>query len=188
MQSKRQIANSKIMEKKEMKTKLLLLVSVVMMDLTLTACHSVSEDVSSLNVTPKTESDTEILNVEVLMKAFADCLRDEGMMIADPQVDSDGNIKLHQLVQGETASREERGAAFEKCGRLIEGLTLGQESKDRTDLFDNLHTVATCLSEKGYAVGEFILETVDQWQADFRATFDWDDTDALADYQECSSD
>jgi hypothetical protein len=47
--------------------------------------------------------------------------------------------------------------------------------------------LATCLNEKGYDVDEPTAETMDQWGVEFRVEFDWDDPDAMAAFEECSS-
>jgi hypothetical protein len=43
------------------------------------------------------------------------------------------------------------------------------------------------LRDQGYDLEDPTAETLDQWLVDFRVEFDWDDPDAKAAYEECSS-
>ena len=72
------------------------------------------------------------------------------------------------------------------CGKHLEGMTLGRERQDRSEQIDKYVALATCLREKGYDMDDPTAETFEQWGADFRVEFDWDDPKAKAAYEECS--
>ena len=182
-----------------MTNRLARLMLVAVIGLILVACGSDSSDVPSLNtegtqrVEPATDSvDTDAadtaLDDEAKMMAFTQCMRDQGIELMDPEVDSEGNVQRPELAEGVEVTREELGAAYEACAEHIEGLTLGRERQDVSERVDELVALATCLREKGYDVDDPTAETLDQWGADFRVEFDWDDPEAKAAYEECSAD
>ena len=164
---------------------------VVAIGLMLVACRSNASDVPSLNrddarrAVPTTVVEEEPLDDEAKMMAFTQCMRDEGVEIVDAVVDSDGNVQRPTLAEGVQVSREELGAAMEVCGVHLEGLTLGRERQDVSEQVDQFVALATCLRAKGYDVDDPTAETLDQWGADFRVTFDWDDPKAEAAYKAC---
>jgi hypothetical protein len=170
-----------------MKNKTAKLILVVAISLLFVACGSVTDDVPSLEATPTAVLEEEILDDEAAVMAFVQCMRDEGVELKDPVVDSDGNVQPPEIVEGVTLTREEWAAPFEVCGHHIEGLSFGREREDVTERVDQFVALATCLREKGYDVDDPTAETINQWGADFRVEFDWDDPDAKAAYEECSS-
>ena len=169
--------------------KLILLVAIA---LVLVACGSDSDDVPSLNtedlqiVKPTADAADDVLDDEAKMMAFVQCMRDQGIEFKDPVVDAEGNVQRPEYVDGFTATREQLGAAYEACSHHLEGLTLGREREDASAQVDHFVAVATCLRDKGYDVDDPTVETFDQWGADFRVEYDWDDPKAMAAYQECS--
>jgi len=174
------------------------LILVIVSALTLVACGSNSSDVPSLNTddTQRVESATdavdavveeEPLDDEAKMMAFVQCMRDEGIEFKDPEVDSEGNVQRPELVEGFTITREELEAPYEACSHHLEGLTFGRGREDVSEQVDTFVALATCLRNKGYDVDDPTAETLDQWGADFRVEFDWDDPKAMAAYEECSS-
>ena len=176
-----------------MRTNLAKLILVTVIGLILVACRSDSNDVPSLKtddtqqVEPTKRVEEEPLDDEAKMMAFTQCMRDEGIELVDAGVDSDGNVQRPKLADGVQVSREKYGAAIEVCGKHLEGLTFGRERQDVSEQVDKFVALAACLRAKGYDVDDPTAETLDQWGADFRATFDWDDPKAKAAYEECSS-
>jgi len=174
-----------------MKNKLVKGMFVAVIGLMLVACRSKPNDVPSLDteqrVKPTTVVEEEPLDDEAKMMAFVQCMRGEGIELVDAGVDSEGNVQRPKLAEGVQVSREKFGAAMEVCGRHLEGLTLGRERQDVSERVDELVALATCLRDKGYDVDDPTAETLDQWGADFRVEFDWDDPKAKAAYEECSS-
>ena len=162
-----------------------LLALMVVISLSLAACGSDSNDVPSLGATPTPGAADEVLDVEAKMMEFAECLRNEGMEIIDPVIDSDGNIQKPETVDGANISKEEWEAAFEVCGEIIENITFEKEEVDRSEQVDLYVEVAGCLREEGFDVEDPTAETLDIWMGDFKNTIDWDDPDALAAFDTC---
>jgi hypothetical protein len=153
--------------------------------LVLTACRSNSNDVPSLAATPTSGTADEVLDVEARMMEFTECLRNEGMEIIDPVVDSDGNVQKPELVEGSIISKEEWNAAFEVCGEIIENITFGKEEVDRSEQVDQYVELAACMREAGFDIEDPTAETLDIWMGDLKTTFDWDDPDAQAAFDTC---
>ncbi|MCP4357436.1 MAG: hypothetical protein GY796_05390 [Chloroflexi bacterium] len=168
-----------------MTNKLAKLILLGVLTLTLTACNSPSNDVASLAATPTPAAADAVLDNESLMLEFAECLRNEGLEITDPTVDSDGNIQKPELVEGATASKEEWIAAYEVCGEIIENITFEEKEVDRSAQLDQYTELAACMSEAGYDIGEPTAETLDTWMNDFKNTIDWEDPDAMEAFDTC---
>lgn len=80
---------------------------------------------------------------------FTQCMRDEGIDIADPEVDADGNLRPSRPEPG-TLEREDIQAAREACSEFLEGVTLGFRDQDRTEIEDTLLEFAACMRDNGY--------------------------------------
>jgi hypothetical protein len=158
---------------------------VAAIGLALAACGSDSNDVPSLAATPTRGPADEVLDVEARMMEFAECLRNEGMEIIDPMVDSDGNIQMPQLVEGATASKEEWVAVYEVCGEIIENITFERKEVDRSEQVDQYVELAACLRDEGFEVEDPTAETLDIWMTDFKNMIDWNDPDVEAAFDEC---
>ena len=89
---------------------------------------------------------------EEALLAFAACMRDNGLDVADPTVDAEGNLRLGRPGGGAGADfdRQTAQAAFEVCGDLLEGVILGFGAQDRTDIEDNLLSFASCMRDNGF--------------------------------------
>ena len=122
---------------------------------------SSSNDVASLETikpTPILEDksnvpEEEVENEAVLM-AFTQCMRDQGIELKDPKVDSNGNIQPPEPVDPSKISPEQLRKAFPNCQEHLEGLTFGGERPDISELIDQLVEVTTCLREKGFDVDD----------------------------------
>lgn len=93
------------------------------------------------------------LSEEETLLAFTQCLRDNGVDIDDPTVDSEGNLRLSRpssAAQEGQGRNEEFRAAREACNSLLEGVTLGFQDVDVTELEDQLLEFAMCVRENGY--------------------------------------
>lgn len=105
---------------------------------------SVADDVAAADV-----------DQEAAMLALTECLRENGVDIADPTVDADGNVQLGQsdVGDGETGGPEPGGGvlreAFETCGDLLEGVALGFGQLDQTEFQDTLLEFASCMRDNG---------------------------------------
>ncbi len=102
-------------------------------------------------------------------------------------VDADGNVQKPEPVEGVTYTREQWVEPYKICGHHIEGISFGKERADKSEQLDQMIALATCLNEKGYSIDEPTAESIDQWLIDFRVEYDWDNSDAMAAYEECSS-
>ena len=90
-----------------MKIKYMLFLLVLGFSLLLTACRSASKDVPSLAATPIPNVAEEECGNETLMMEIAECLRNEGLEVADPMVDADGNIQFPEIIDENGLSKEE---------------------------------------------------------------------------------
>jgi len=158
---------------------------ITILTLLLAACGSGVEDVPSLGETT-TPMIQEVSDDEAKVMAFAECMRDQGIEMKDPEVDSEGNVQQPEFVDGVTYTRVELTAPYEACLQYIEDLTFAQERQDPSEKIDQFIELATCLRDKGYDYDDPTAETLDTWQQDFRQTFNWEDEEAVADYEECS--
>lgn len=88
---------------------------------------------------------------EQALLAFARCMRDNGVPIKDPQVDSEGNLRL-QPGQGALGDVDQAtlDKAREACQEHLEGVTQGFTPEDQTRLRDALVKYAGCMRENGY--------------------------------------
>jgi hypothetical protein len=82
---------------------------------------------------------------------FARCMREQGVPIQDPQVDSQGNLRL-QPGQGGLGDvdRATLDKAREACQEHLEGVTQGFTPEDRTRMQDSLVKYASCMRQNGY--------------------------------------
>jgi len=119
--------------------------------------------------------------------AFTQCMRDHGLEVLDPVIDTDGNVQKPELAEGAQVNKEAWGEAFEACGDLINGVTWAEKQRDRSAEADYWGQIATCLREKGYGLDDPTAETLDAWLGDLKAEFNWDDPDAQRDWEDCSS-
>jgi hypothetical protein len=80
---------------------------------------------------------------------FARCMREQGVPIQDPQVDSQGNLQLQpgQFGDVDQATVEK---AREACQEHLEGVTRGFTPEDQTRLQDALVKYASCMRQNGY--------------------------------------
>lgn len=96
---------------------------------------------------------------EQAMLDFAGCMRDNGVEIDDPTVDSEGNVQFggfRGLAQQGQVDREAIGAAMEVCGEYLERFALGRGGGDfdPTELQDTLVEYAACMRNNGYAMAD----------------------------------
>jgi len=170
-----------------MKKNAVKIILLVAMSLLLVACRSGADDVPSLEATPIPVIEEDPLDDEARVMNFVECMRTEGMQLKDPVVDADGNVQPPEVIEGVTYTREQWVEPYKICGHHIEGLIFAEEREDMNEQLEQTIALATCLNEKSYDVDEPTAETIDQWRIDFRMEYDWDDPDAMAAYEECSS-
>ena len=174
-----------------MKNKLMKLLCVVMIGLLMVACITDKNDVATL-ITEDTQrveastSNTPVLDNEAMMMAFTECLREHGVEVVDPVVDADGNVQKPELVEGTEWDKEAMGDAWEVCATHLVGFTAEKENVDTSEMVDRYVELAACLREKGYGVDDPTAETLNAWMGEFKNAINWDDPDAMADYEECN--
>ena len=96
------------------------------------------------------EASAEDVDPEEAMLALTQCLRDEGIDIDDPTVDADGNVLLGRPSFEEGGPPEGFREAMNACQSEIEGVTLGGNRPDLTEIQDELLEFATCMRDNGY--------------------------------------
>jgi len=170
----------------------LLTATAVMAALSLVACRPSPDGVATLRTDGSPSAgasvggEAEIPDNEALMIAFTACMREEGVEVLDPTVDAGGNVDKPELADG---AAWDKGAqeAWEACEYHLEGFTWEEKGADAEELaytVDLYVAFATCMREKGYDVADPTVETLETWE--WKETIDWDDPDALSDYEECS--
>jgi hypothetical protein len=104
---------------------------------------------------------------------FARCMREQGVPIQDPQVDSQGNLRLQPGQRGlGDVDQATLDKAREACQKHLEGVTQGFTPEDRTRAQDTLVKYASCMRQNGYDMPDPDLS---QGGRGFFGTIDQDD-------------
>ena len=123
--------------------------------------------------------------------AFTQCLRDEGLDIADPVVDADGSIQLNGGNQQPPAAGDDEGfqEAFDACGDLLDGTSLLPSIDDVTDNEDAFLEFAQCLRDNDVDVDDPDLSVLEGGPGAaagmFGDEFDPDDPEAADAIEAC---
>ncbi|NNF70365.1 MAG: hypothetical protein HKN01_11395 [Acidimicrobiia bacterium] len=94
---------------------------------------------------------------EELALSFAQCMRDEGVDLADPIVNADGSIELFRPGANSDIDPNDQAVtdAFDVCGDLIEGASfLPGAGLDQAELEDTLLEFTQCLRDLGFNVDD----------------------------------
>ncbi len=120
------------------------------------ACGSESNGVASIEAAGGTQDAGEVatVDVETAWIAFAQCLRENGLEVKDPVVNSKGLVQKPELVEGAEVSKKESGEAYKVCGELIAGVTVEKDKVDQTEYVDRLVELARCLRGQGIDVDD----------------------------------
>ena len=136
--------------------------------LALTACgggNDSSSQVASLGSTPgagSTADSTSPADSQEAMLAYAACMRENGLDMADPTFDADGNMTGGGIGRdsGLDPRSEEFQTAQEACGSLIEGVEFGGGPGGNLDR-DAIQTAMTdftaCLRDEGLEVDDITM-------------------------------
>ncbi len=102
-----------------------------------------------------TGSSPELTDEELAIE-FVGCMRDNGVDIDDPTVDSDGSIQLFNPGSGQANFADESfQEAFGECSELLEGATFfGARGGDATERNDQLLAMTQCLRDQGFDVDD----------------------------------
>ena len=99
-------------------------------------------------------AETDSIPGEQAVLDFTACLRDEGLEIADPEVDENGNLvppNQHALA-GATLDMAVLHSAFDVCRELLDNVAFGLDTADLAEREDELLAFAVCMRENGYAM------------------------------------
>jgi hypothetical protein len=128
-----------------------------------TACgsgNSASAEVASLGTTTgtATESTSPVDTQDALLK-YAACMRENGIDMADPTFDADGNPSGGGFGPGSGIDPQstEFQTAQTACGDLLEGVTLGGRGRngvDREAIQTSLNDFTACLRDEGLDVDD----------------------------------
>jgi hypothetical protein len=120
------------------------------------ACSSgvAGSDVASLDTDFDALLSTEAGSIpgEGDVLAFTACLRDEGLEVEDPAVDSEGNLVAptpHALA-GRTLDMGAVHSAFDVCKDYLDNVAFGMSTEDQSEREDELLAFAVCMRENGY--------------------------------------
>ena len=127
-----------------------------------TACGSgsnASAQVASLGSTAgTTPATTSPVNTQDALLKYAACMRENGVNMADPTFDADGNPTGGGF--GRNSGIDPRSDAFQAaqkvCGDLLQGVTLGGRGRnfDRTAIQNALNDFTACLRDNGQQVDD----------------------------------
>lgn len=128
-----------------------------------TACGSdsnASAQVASLgSVTGTTPVTTSPVNTQDALLKYAACMRQNGVAMADPTFDADGNPTGGGFGRnsGVDRSSTEFQTAQKACGNLLQGVTLGGRGGNRPDpaaIQNTLNDFTACLRDAGLQVDD----------------------------------
>ena len=129
---------------------------MIALTLATVACSTGTEaipDVASLDESVPEIEETSVLegivDQELELFEFSECMRDEGIDVGDPTVDADGNVSLGTPMSMIT-DHGALMAAYEACNDFIGGRALGHGGEDRTAVHDRLVDFAKCVRENGF--------------------------------------
>ncbi len=127
-----------------------------------TACGSgknASAQIASLGSTAGTTPDTTSpANTQEALLKYAACMRTNGVNMADPTFDADGNPTGGGF--GRNSGVDRSSAAFQAaqkvCGTLLQGVNLGGRGRtfDRTAIQSSLNDFTACLRTEGLQVDD----------------------------------
>jgi hypothetical protein len=128
-----------------------------------TACgtgNSASAEVASLGSTTGTTPDTTVpVDTQDALLKYAACMRENGVDMADPTFDADGNPTGGGF--GPNSGIDRQSDEFQKaqtaCGDLLQGVTLGGRGGngfDREAIQNSLNDFTACLRDEGLDVDD----------------------------------
>jgi hypothetical protein len=139
-----------------MKTRVLALTVVVAF--AVASCggsESADRGVASLDrgtiVPAETERQVSDVEQEQALLEFTGCMRDNGVDIGDPTVDADGNATLDfRGIDIADLDEDAIAVARDACAGYLDGVTLGFDLGDPTELQDTALEFAQCIRANGY--------------------------------------
>ena len=115
------------------------------------------EDASGTDEVVADDSTTD--DVEQSALAFAECLREQGLDVPDPEFDGEGGFAFNfgEIFggPGQGGPNEDFQEAFGECGDLLAGVAQQfQNDFDQTELEDGLLAFAECMRDGGIDVAD----------------------------------
>ena len=121
-----------------------------------------SKNTSLSSSTPKSdteelqETDLELTDEEITTK-FAECMRDKGFNVSDPEVNADGTVNLQALRSSITNDPKfnpqspDTQRAFQECLPQLQGATFAQtpSQEDQIEFQDNMLKFTECIRGEG---------------------------------------
>ena len=99
------------------------------------------------------DSQDEQASFEDAQLEFAQCMRENGVDIPDPEPGQGGGI-IFDSESGIDPSSDSFQAAQEECGSILDEAIPEGERPDPAEMRDQLHQMTECLRDKGYDVPE----------------------------------
>ena len=94
------------------------------------------------------------VSAEEAMLALAECLREQGLEVQDPELDDDGFPRMREmfgpLLESGEIDREGMRAAMESCSEYAEAIRTQFGAVDRSEIEDSLYEYAACMRANGY--------------------------------------
>lgn len=101
------------------------------------------------------------LSAEDVALEFTQCLRDQGVDVADVGVDAEGRIQLGDAFQSVDRQDASFQAAIDVCQPLLESVGFGQGGRaaigENVEVADALVEFSQCIRDAGYDVGDLEL-------------------------------
>lgn len=100
---------------------------------------------TTVGIDPNRQTEEQVLEL-------VQCLRDEGINVPDPTITGDGNVRFAPPADFSAGDINDLQAAAVVCEEFIEGLNIGFENIDTTNISDNLLVFADCMRENGFDI------------------------------------
>jgi hypothetical protein len=114
--------------------------------------------------------DDEQASFEDAQVEFAECMRENGIDLPDPETseggEGGGGFRIEAGEADFDPNSDEFQAAQEKCEPLIEDAVPEGERPDPAEIRDQLHQMTECLRDKGYDVPEPQIEILGEEDGD----------------------
>jgi len=92
------------------------------------------------------------------MLALAECLREQGFDVQDPEIGEDGFPRMRSmfqpLVEAGEIDRAAVGEAMGECSEFVDVITTQFERADRSDIEDQIYEYAACMRDNGYEMAD----------------------------------
>lgn len=103
---------------------------------------------------------TTTVDPEEAAQDFVACLREQGLEVADPQVDSDGRIDMRSIFEsaGLDPRSEDMRTAMDECRDTLANAGFGPSEEDRAAREESMLAFTSCLRDEGLDVGDLDFE------------------------------